>query len=357
MRLRGRFGRAALGIGISVVALVLVVRSVDLAAAGDALRGADPRWLVALVAFIVADVILRAIRWKVLLRPVANVPLGTTLSSLLVGYLANNVLPARLGEVVRSHDLGERTGISRTTILGTIVVERVVDTVVVVTIAAIAILVMSVRGIVASAVMVGAAVSVLLVMAIALGIVAHRLPGAERVTAVIERKPRIHMTLVRLRTGLAVAGHVPTMVVAILLSIGSWSCTVLAFAAAAQAVGVEPTIGQAALLAAGTNLATAIPAAPGYVGTFELATVAIAASVGIARAPALAFAVLVHVTTLLLTSVAGAVVLAMGNRRRQRATAASAAAVSAATAASAAAVTSSSPVAQAAETLPEGDPG
>ena len=72
------------------------------------------------------------------------------------------------------------------------------------------------------------------------------------------------------------------MAAAVLLTVASWSCTVLAFAAAAQAVGIEPTMGQAALLAAGTNLATAIPAAPGYVGTFELAAVTIAASVGIA---------------------------------------------------------------------------
>ena len=346
MRLLGsRAGRATLGTAISVVALFLVVRSVDLAAAWDALRTADLRWMAVLVAFVLADVCLRAVRWKVLLRPVAVVSFRDSLSSLLVGYLANNILPARLGEVVRAHDLGERTGISRSTILGTVVVERVVDTVVVVSIAAVAILVMSIRGIVASAVMVGAAVTALLVMAIALGIVAHRLPGAERVTAVIAQKPRIHMALVRLRTGLAIAGNLRTMVVAVLLSIASWSCTVLAFAAAAQAVGIQPTIGQAALLAAGTNLATAIPAAPGYVGTFELATVTIAASVGIARSSALAFAVLLHVTMLLITSVGGAIVFAAGNRRRQHAAAGVAAMA-------AMAVAETLP-----ETLPEGDPG
>ena len=49
-----------------------------------------------------------------------------------IGYLANNVLPARLGELVRSHALGEGEGISRTTVLGTVVVERIVDTVIVV---------------------------------------------------------------------------------------------------------------------------------------------------------------------------------------------------------------------------------
>jgi uncharacterized membrane protein YbhN (UPF0104 family) len=82
-------------------------------------------------------------------------------------------------------------------------------------------------------------------------------------------------------------------------------------------VGVEPTMGQAALLAAGTALSTAIPAGPGYVGTFELAAVTIAASVGIPRESALAIAVLVHVTTLLLTSAGGALALVAGGRRHR----------------------------------------
>jgi uncharacterized protein (TIRG00374 family) len=317
VRFGGGLGRAALGVTISVVALVLVARSVDVPAAWEVLKGADPRWVALMVVFIVGDILLRGVRWRVLLAPVAAVPFGVVLSSLLVGYLANNVLPARLGELVRAHDLGDRTGISRSTILGTIVIERVVDTMVVVTIAAVAILVLSVRGIVASAVLAGFALTALLVVVVAAGMYAHRLPGADRVRAFLGRWPRVRAALVRLRTGLAVAGDARAVTAAVVLSLVSWSFTVLAFAAAAQAVAVEPTMGQAALLAAGTNLATAIPAGPGYVGTFELAAVTIAASVGIARAPALAFAVLVHVTTLLITSLGGVVVLVFGGRRRR----------------------------------------
>jgi uncharacterized protein (TIRG00374 family) len=309
-------GRAALGLLISVVALVLVVRNVDLAAAWDALRNADPVWVALLVLFVLGDILLRALRWQVLLRPVARLPFPPVLASLLVGYLANNVLPARLGEIVRSHDLGRRTGVSRSTILGTIVIERVVDTLVVVSIAALAILVLSVRGIVASAVLVGFALTALLVVAIAVGMAAHRLPGADRVRAWLDRWPSVHRALVRLRAGLAVAGSLRTMAIAVVLSIASWSLTVLAFAAGAQAVGVEPTMGQAALLAAGTNLATAIPAGPGYVGTFELAVVTIAASVGIPSDKALAFGILVHVTVLLITSAGGAIAFMLGPRRR-----------------------------------------
>ena len=282
MRFRGGLRRAALGLTISAVALALVARSVDLDAAWETLRHADPRWILVLAGFIALDVVLRAVRWRVLLSPLGAVSFGATSSSLLVGYLFNNILPARLGEVVRSHDLGMRTGLSRSSILGTIVIERVVDTFVVVSIAAVAILVLSVRGIVASAVLVGFAVTALLVVAVGLGIYAHRLPGADRIRAFLGRWPQVREMLVKLRTGLAVASDVRVMTAAVVLSIASWSCTVLAFAAAAQAVGVQPTLGQAALLAAGTNLATAIPAAPGYVGTFELAVVTIGASVGIA---------------------------------------------------------------------------
>jgi glycosyltransferase 2 family protein len=315
---RGGLGRAAIGIAISVVALALVVRSVDLGAAWAALQAADPRWVLLLFLFITGDVALRVVRWRVLLAPVARVPYRATMGALLVGYLANNVLPARLGEIVRSHDLGERTGVSRPTILGTIVVERVVDTFVVVSIAALAILVLSVRGVVASAVLVGFALTVLLVLGVIVGIYAHKLPGAERFAAFLGRWPQVRRILSRLRTGLAVASNLRTMAAAVALSVGSWSFTVLAFAAAAQAVGVQPTMGQAALLAAGTNLATAVPAAPGYVGTFELAAVAIGASVGITREHTLAFAVLVHAATLLLTSVGGAIALVAGGSRARR---------------------------------------
>ena len=318
MRSRGGLGRAAVGIAISAVALYLVVRSVDLGATWNAMRTAQPGWLLLLAGFVVTDLLIRGLRWRILLSPVGRVRYRDSLGALLVGYLANNVLPARLGEIIRSHDMGERSGLSKSTILGTIVVERVMDTLVVVVIAAIAIFVLSVRGVVASAVLVGLAVTGLLVVGIIVGLVAHRLPGADRLSAFIYRWPRIHGLLVRLRAGLAIVSNVRVMAIALVLTLGSWSCAVLGFAAAAQSVGIEPTMGQAALLAAGVNLATAVPAAPGYVGTFELAAVAIAASVGIEREPALAFAVLVHAFSLLITSLGGATALLVGGRRRAR---------------------------------------
>jgi uncharacterized protein (TIRG00374 family) len=301
--------RAVVGIVISVVALVLAVRGVDLGRTADVLRTAAPGWIALMLAFSVGDLVLRGLRWQRLLAPIRVVPYPRMLGYMLVGYLANNVLPARLGELVRSHYLGDREGISRTTALGTVVVERVIDTTAVVLIAAAAILVLHVRGVVATVVLVGLAISAALVVGLALGIVAHRLPFADRVIERVERWPTVVDVGRRLQGGLAVAAQPRTVAVAVVLTVAAWSMSVLAFAAAGQAVGLVLTIGEAAFIAAGVALATAIPSAPGYLGTFELAAVGLAQTFGMPAGPAFALALLAHAGILVVTSAGGVVAL------------------------------------------------
>jgi uncharacterized protein (TIRG00374 family) len=316
VRQRSNLLRAAVGAAISVAAIWLVLRSVDVGRAVEVLRTADRAWIGLMGAFIVSDLAVRALRWKRLVAPIGHVRYPAMLAYLLIGYLANNVLPARIGELVRSHYLGDREGLSRTTTLGTVVVERVVDFVVVVAIASAAIIVLSVRGIVASAVLVGIALAGLLAAAVAVGIAAHRLPGAERIAAAAERWPRLREAAGKLRGGLAVAGRPRTLAEALFLSMIAWSATVLAFAAAGQAIGVELTIGQAALLASGVALVTAIPAGPANLGTFELAAVEIGKAVGVEANAAFALALLVHAGILVITSVGGLVALGRIGWRR-----------------------------------------
>ena len=204
-RLSTGFGRAAIGILVSLACIYLVLRGVDLGKTADILGGARPAWLVLALAGVAADLFFRALRWQCLIAPIKPVPLRRLSAYMLVGYLANNVLPARLGELVRSHYLGDREGISRSATLGTVVVERIVDTVVLVGIGAAAILVLNIRGVVASAVLVGVALAGVLVVALAIALAAHRLPGAERAAAFLNRWPRFVGVATRLRDGLRVA--------------------------------------------------------------------------------------------------------------------------------------------------------
>ena len=205
------------------MSLYIVLGSVDLAKAADVLRVAIPAWIAVMLVAVLVDVGARAARWRVLLAPIAVVPYRRVLGYTYQGYLANNVLPARLGELVRTHALGEGEGLSRTTVLGTVVVERIVDTVMVVAIAAVSVLVLGVRGFITSAVLLGFAFVTLLVIGLALGVVAHRLPGAARVTRFIERWPKIIELGRRLQDGLAVARRPKTMTGAIILSLAAWT--------------------------------------------------------------------------------------------------------------------------------------
>jgi uncharacterized protein (TIRG00374 family) len=229
---------------------------------------------------------------------------------LLIGYLANNILPARLGELVRSHYLGDREGISRAAALGTVVVERVVDLVAVVGIASAALFVLGVKGIVADAVGLGAGVAGLLLVILVVGIVAHRVPGVDRIASLVERWPRIRDLAHSLQGGLAVAGRPRTLAEALLVSAASWIVAILAFAAVGQALGVELSIGQAALLSSGVALASAVPAGPSNLGTFEFAAFEIGKAIGVPADSAFALALLVHATILVVTSIGGAIAFA-----------------------------------------------
>jgi uncharacterized protein (TIRG00374 family) len=299
--------RATLGIGISLVAIWILLRSVDVGAALEVLSDANPAWigLMAVTAFV--DVAARAARWRWLLIPIKVVRYLRMLGYTFIGYLANNVLPARLGELVRSHAAGEGEGISRTTVLGTVVVERVVDTVIVVGLAALAVVVLSVRGVMTSAVLLGAAFVALLVLGLALAMALHRLPGADRVAAFMTRWPRIVELARRLREGLAVAGRPGTLVGALAFSAVAWTASIGTALAAGQAVGVELTLAQATLMTAGVALVTIVPSGPGYVGTFELTAVSILTTFGIDPDSAFALALLVHAMILAVTSIGGVI--------------------------------------------------
>src|SRR4029079_14372001 len=70
---------------------------------------------------------LRTLRWQALLRPITHVPAIRLYPVALIGLMANNIAPARVGELVRAYLVGEREGMSKTTALGTIAVDRAFD--------------------------------------------------------------------------------------------------------------------------------------------------------------------------------------------------------------------------------------
>jgi len=116
------------GIAISVAAIWWAMRGVEWGLVWPALRAADWRLLAAV--FLLAPVInigVRAVRWRILLRPVASLSVASCASATAVGLLANNVLPARIGEFVRAYALARREPVATGTAFGSLFLERMLD--------------------------------------------------------------------------------------------------------------------------------------------------------------------------------------------------------------------------------------
>ncbi len=125
-----RTPRLWVGSAISVLALLLALRGIRWHEAGQALAQASALWVgLALATFLLTSW-LKAVRWRLLFYPRhSSGPLRPFLSVLLIGQLANNVLPARSGDLLRAGLMGKKYGFGGALALATVVVEKALDSV------------------------------------------------------------------------------------------------------------------------------------------------------------------------------------------------------------------------------------
>jgi uncharacterized protein (TIRG00374 family) len=116
-----------IGMGISLLFLVLLFRKIDFAKLAGAMREMDYRYLLPAVLFTFISYYFRAVRWRFLLLPMKTVGMRNLFSSTVVGYMANNLLPARLGEFVRAYVLADREKLAMTPVFATLVLDRLFD--------------------------------------------------------------------------------------------------------------------------------------------------------------------------------------------------------------------------------------
>jgi glycosyltransferase 2 family protein len=295
---------------ISLGAIVVVLRSVDLDQTAAALSHTNVLLLAPCILLVGAGIALRAWRWQRLLpMPEGRaVPVGRIVPILLIGYLGNTVLPARLGEPIRAYLLARREGLSSFEVLGTALIERIVDLCVLSVMAFVAAWAIAAPAWVVQLTGVAAAGS--LVMILALTVV-----GLGPVVALLERATRrVHapgaatlvVRLERFARGLGGQSQRIPVAQAAGLSIPIWLVDTTTCWLVAQSLGAGLSPASALLVIAVGALGTSVPSAPGYIGTYELAASAAARAVGLAAPAALSLAIVIHVVTLLPVALAGA---------------------------------------------------
>jgi len=293
----------AVGVPISAVFLWLAVRSADLDAVRRTLEEARPG-LVALAVAAMAGVYgFQAVRWrKIATSP--QVRLARFYEMVVSGVACNNVLPARIGDLLRARWLGLEAPMPAGRAFGTVVLDRGCD------LAALFLLLVVGLAAVASAewlvrIAVGAAVAL-----VALGAVVF---FARIYTARRERGRRSRGLLRRLLRDTADALAEPLgrrrPLVWIALSLGAWTMWAVCAIFVARSLGFELDLVDAMFVASVMNLGVAIPSSPGFIGTYEWLGVASLGLLGIASEEALAFAILLHACWYVPTTLAGGIAL------------------------------------------------
>lgn len=321
------------GLAVTALLLGLFLLFIDLRGMARALRQADYWYLLPAVAVYFAGVAVRALRWSVVLGPVRRVSPLRLFPIVVIGFTANNVLPVRLGELVRAYLLGQREGMSKTVALGTIAVDRLFDGLALLALFFLAaLLIPSVQWARDPVI-----VNVVRLTAIAfggVGLVFLALVFLPRVSRrIAARLLRITTwTLLRLPLG---PGRKPLLrfeerteslvdlflqgleamrspwrvALALPLSLAIWTIEAVMFLFVAQGFGLHLPFTVMLLATATSNLITTVPSSQGGVGPFEGVLVGTLALFGVGSGQAGAFAVALHAALLVPVTVLGFVFL------------------------------------------------
>lgn len=261
------------GIGISLVFLFLALRGQDFGALGKALKEASYSWLIPAILVYFLGVVIRTFRWHVLLRSTKVIPARRLWPVVVIGYMANNVLPFRAGELVRTYVLSEREKISRSATLATIVVERVFDGLTMLAFIVFATVFIDVNARVRQLMLV-AALLFLGGLAIFFLIAFSGAWRARLLSPILRRLPhgvatRAEMLIVEFIAGLGSLRRATDISLVALTSVGAWAAEATMYAFAAKAFGLSLTPAGAMLTTGVANLFTLVPSSPGYIGPFE----------------------------------------------------------------------------------------
>lgn len=305
-----------LGIVSSCIAIALLIAAVDPSRTLAVIRQARPEPLVIAVGILAVQTVVRAARWRLLLGrgdDGARLPFGLVLRALLIGYLGNAALPARLGEAARAGVVSRAAGRPFGAVLGTVLLERLIDLVAL----AVLVLVASMFAPVPALVVNVAAVTIAIGIAggMVLAVAGRRLGGAVSASPAGVRQ-RSTAFVRHLLAGALYPGR-DVILAAGSLSLFGWMLDAGLYLAAAASLGISLPVGTAVIIGAAGALATALPAAPGYVGTYDLAAAAVGAGLGLDPATAVALAAVVHAVVLVPIALAGAAALvteALGGR-------------------------------------------
>lgn len=285
-----------------------VLRKTSFAEVAQHLRESHPLPLLLAVAVGTGTFVIRAFRWRYLLRAPDGgaLPFGPLWHATAMGFMANNTLPLRLGELVRSYGASRLAGVPMSAALSSVAVERALDGL---TIVGLLIVALAGAGLPADTMIFGVSLAArarqgVILCAIIFGgalfvVLFPRL--SERLTRIVVPFPRLADRIVSiiegLRLGFGALRSPARLTAAVLLSIVHWLVNAAAFWIAFAAFDIRVGFAGALVVQSLLAFGVAAPSTPGFFGVFEVVVAAALALFGISNGVSLAYGITYHITT------------------------------------------------------------
>ena len=297
-----------LGVAISAFFLYRVLKDIDFAALWQGIIHANYLWILPGVAVYFIAVWARAWRWHYLLRPLKAIPTRVMFPIVAIGYAGNNIYPARAGEVVRAVVLRKKMGIPVSASLATVVVERIFDGVVMlafvfVNLPELASLTdkftilgsLSIQDVALWGTLAFVGALMVFLLAAMFPMITERIMSVLVERFMPERfRPRVLNLGRRFLSGLESLRSPQHVMMVFFTSVVIWLLETVKYWFVMLAFNFHVSFFTLMLMNGVVNLATTIPSAPGYIGTFDLPGIAVLQAYGVDREIAVSYTFVLH---------------------------------------------------------------
>jgi hypothetical protein len=309
-----------LGFAISLFFLYLAFHRVEYGLLFENLTKVNYLYLLPIILVLFANMALRALRWGYFFRPVKHLRFTSLFSGVLIGLMANNVLPARMGEIVRAYVIGRSENISKSASFATIIIERLFDAVTVLSLLLVILLFIELPGgePYFKHALHAAGYTALLLYAVVFAVlyaIKRKTQWFTRVSAfVLAPFPDVVSRNVSAKTesfkaGLAAVEKIRTLATTSLYSLAIWAVFAYSIYLAGLAFGLHLSVSAALVVLVAICLAMMIPSTPGFIGTYHASVAYALMLYQVPVETAVGFSIIFHAVNYIPITVAGFVSL------------------------------------------------
>jgi hypothetical protein len=306
------------GMLISMLFLYLALRGLQLEQVWEAVRQANYLWLLPGIGVYFIGVWVRTWRWQILLKPLKSIKMRKIFPMVAIGYMGNNIFPARLGEVLRAVVLKRREDVAISSSLATIIIERIFDGMVMLAFVFLNLpeltILDSASGFAGNIQNVAVWGAVLFSAALILFLIAAAFPQKTiqfiqwmiRVVVPKKWKATVSSLMERFISGLETLRSPKQTMMIFLTSAVIWLLETGMYWMVMQAFPFQVSFLGLMLMNGIINLITTIPSAPGYIGTFDAPGIALLQALGVSGELAAGYTLVLHATLWLPITIVGA---------------------------------------------------